>query len=128
MGNAISAPDRGWAKNTCDLGTMVSVKPRSSIIRRSSAKVTLGLDMGVPLPSKPCLEEVLVSCDGPDRSRVEPFRHRDMDSQRLATDEQLGCPTTGEILLDVNPVRLFRLSIVHDQDHRIGLGEPELEV
>src|SRR5262245_51741834 len=84
--------------------------------------------MGVPLPSKPRVEDVLVSSDRPDRSRVESIRHRDMDTQRLPAGKQLRYPTSGEIGLYVSPERPVLLSIIHDQDDRIGLGEPELEV
>jgi hypothetical protein len=51
-----------------------------------------------------------------------------MDRQRLATGEQLGSPTARGISLDVNPVRPVLLPIIHDEDHRIGLGEPEFQV
>ena len=111
-----SAPVGRWAKNTCDLGVTVSVKPMSISSWRSWAKVILGFDIVGSLSTKSLVQVVLGPGNGLDRPLVKPVAHGDMDTDCLAAGKQVGWLAACDVVLDVNPVGFLAGSIIHDQD------------
>jgi hypothetical protein len=71
------APDGSWAKNTCDLGVTVSVKPMFSNNWRSWPNVILGLDTVAALSSNSFVSSILDTCHSPNRSRMKLVTDRD---------------------------------------------------
>jgi hypothetical protein len=69
-------------------------------------------------PFRPPLGLVAKGGEVADRRRHEPLPGVEVDRYSLARPKEVEAGQRGEVALDVQPVRLVLLRIIHDEDHR----------